>query len=148
MERDGHYSIDVTEPFFGGNKVPQHRGKIPPRLDVRAVLEYLRDILVRRVVSVENQRRGIAINLPSFRIGAQTGFCIELVRHRIVLHLPEMGQRQILTATYADMFFKKIELPSADDAYPRQRKVKNASERGRDRQHDIAPQQLMTCPLT
>jgi len=55
-----------------------------------------------------------------------------------------MRERHIRQTTEADGIFSQIESPAAYDTDPRQSEVGDAAQSGTRRQHDIAPQQLMT----
>ena len=93
VERDGKHRVDIGKMPLPGHVRAQPGGEKTACLDVARVLERPRDVLVRVLVVVEQQRGGVGVlhGLSLRPLPLQQG--VELVRHGVVRLLPVAGFR-------------------------------------------------------
>ena len=93
VERDGKHRVDIGKMPLPGHVRAQPGGEKTACLEVAAVLERPRDVLVRVFVVVEQQRGGVGVlhSLSLRPLPLQQG--VELVRHGVMRLLPVAGFR-------------------------------------------------------
>ena len=123
VQGDGHHQVDIGKVGAGSQISAQLGGEKPPGRQIPAILQGLGNLLVGILVVVEKQRRSIHVGHGG-GIGPLTfQQRIQLIGHRIMLPLPEIGERKIGRAGYAQVILLRTQLPSAHQTAARHQQV-------------------------